>query len=121
MIELHQKVPMIKPLRVSWLAIDILKGHLTERLIDQLGEFTVAIASECQIFNANLVKYKIPTAQNMPDIDSTIVDIVESEEPGDPLGSKEVGERAVKSTISTILNAVHDTIGGKKIRVAVNS
>ena len=61
-----------------------------------------------QIINANLGEYKVPTALDVPPIESIII---ESNEPNGPYGAKEVGEGAIMPTIPAILNAVYDATG----------
>jgi len=60
------------------------------------------------ILNRNLAEYKIPTAIDMPRLESIIV---ESNEPNGPYGAKEVGEGAIMPVIPSILNAIYDAIG----------
>lgn len=61
-----------------------------------------------RIINADLAEYKMPTALDMPPVDTIIV---ESDEPNGPFGAKEVGEGAIMPTIPAVLNAVYDAIG----------
>jgi 4-hydroxybenzoyl-CoA reductase subunit alpha len=61
-----------------------------------------------RIVNANLAEYKIPTALDMPQLDSIVV---ESNEPNGPYGAKEVGEGAIMPVIPALLNAVYDATG----------
>jgi len=61
-----------------------------------------------KIVNANLAEYKIPTAIDMPELESIIV---ESHEPNGPFGAKEVGEGAIMPTIPAIINAIYDATG----------
>jgi CO/xanthine dehydrogenase Mo-binding subunit len=61
-----------------------------------------------RVINANLGEYKIPTALDMPTIESLIV---ESDEPNGPFGAKEVGEGAILPIIPAILNAIYDATG----------
>jgi 4-hydroxybenzoyl-CoA reductase alpha subunit len=61
-----------------------------------------------RIINANLAEYKIPTALDMPHLDTIIV---ESNEPHGPYGAKEVGEGAIMPVIPAILNAIYDATG----------
>jgi len=60
------------------------------------------------IVNANLAEYKIPTALDMPPLESIIVETIE---PNGPFGAKEVGEGAIMPTIPAILNAIYDATG----------
>jgi 4-hydroxybenzoyl-CoA reductase subunit alpha len=61
-----------------------------------------------RILNASLAEYKIPTALDVPPVESIII---ESHEPNGPFGAKEVGEGAIMPTIPAILNAVYDATG----------
>ncbi len=61
-----------------------------------------------RIINANLAEYKIPTALDMPRLETIIV---ESNEPHGPYGAKEVGEGAIMPVIPSILNAIYDATG----------
>ncbi|MFZ5646418.1 MAG: xanthine dehydrogenase family protein molybdopterin-binding subunit [Bacillota bacterium] len=66
------------------------------------------ISPEGRIINASLHDYKVPTAMELPEIDSTIVD---SYDPTAPFGVKESGEGPIQPTIPAIANAVYDAIG----------
>ncbi len=61
-----------------------------------------------RIINANLAEYKIPTALDMPPLETIII---ESDEPHGPYGAKEVGEGAIMPVIPSILNAIYDATG----------
>lgn len=61
-----------------------------------------------QILNPNLHDYLLPTAKDVPPIDSCTV---ESYEPRGPFGAKEVGEGSTLPVIGAIANAVYDAIG----------
>ena len=61
-----------------------------------------------KVINADLAEYKMPTALDMPPVETIIV---ESDEPNGPFGAKEVGEGAIMPTIPAILNAVYDAVG----------
>ncbi len=71
-----------------------------------------------QIINASLGEYKIPTALDMPQVQSLII---ESNEPNGPFGAKEVGEGAIMPTIPAILNAVYDATGVRITELPVTS
>ncbi|MDE3075561.1 MAG: 4-hydroxybenzoyl-CoA reductase subunit alpha [Chloroflexota bacterium] len=62
--------------------------------------------------NANLGEYRIPTALDVPNVVSELVD---SYEPAGPWGVKEVGEGATLPTMGCYGNAIYDAIG---IRIA---
>jgi CO/xanthine dehydrogenase Mo-binding subunit len=61
-----------------------------------------------QQINPNLTNYIIPTALDMPDIKT---DIVDSYDPTGPFGAKGVGEPSLVPTAAAILNAIHDAVG----------
>ncbi|HAP32480.1 MAG TPA: carbon monoxide dehydrogenase, partial [Firmicutes bacterium] len=61
-----------------------------------------------RMLNASLHDYKVPTAMELPEINTTIVD---SYDPTAPFGVKESGEGPVQPTIPAIVNAVYDAIG----------
>ena len=58
--------------------------------------------------NPNFHDYKLPTAMDMPEIDSNIVD---SYDPESAFGNKETGEGPTCPVVPAILNAIHDAIG----------
>jgi 4-hydroxybenzoyl-CoA reductase subunit alpha len=61
-----------------------------------------------RMLNPNFHDYKMPTALDMPKLDT---EIVESYDPTSAYGNKEVGEGPVGPVIPAILNAVYDAIG----------
>jgi 4-hydroxybenzoyl-CoA reductase alpha subunit len=61
-----------------------------------------------KMINPSLHDYRVPTAMELPEIDSTIVD---SYDPTAPFGVKESGEGPVQPTIPAITNAIYDAIG----------
>ncbi len=71
-----------------------------------------------QIINASLGEYKVPTALDVPQVESIII---ESNEPNGPFGAKEVGEGAIMPTIPAILNAVYDATGVRITELPVTS
>jgi aldehyde oxidoreductase len=62
----------------------------------------------------NLHDYLIPTAGDMPPVESILI---EDPSPIGPFGAKGVGEQAVIPTAPAILNAIHDAIGVRIHRV----
>ena len=56
----------------------------------------------------SILEYKIPTVHETPEIHALIV---ESIDPGGPLGAKEAGEGPQLSTVPAIANAIHDAVG----------
>jgi 4-hydroxybenzoyl-CoA reductase subunit alpha len=84
-----------------------MQGSLSMGLGEALFE-EVKFDDKGRVVNPNFAEYKIPTALDMPKIQSVIV---ESHEPNGPFGAKEVGEGAIMPTIPAILNAVSDAVG----------
>jgi CO/xanthine dehydrogenase Mo-binding subunit len=68
----------------------------------------VVFDPEGRVANATLADYRIPTALDMPRIETIIV---ESQEPNGPFGAKEVGEGGIMPTIPAILSAIYDATG----------
>ncbi len=68
----------------------------------------MVVDSTGRLLNANFHDYKMPTALDMPDLATEIVD---SYDPTSAYGNKEVGEGPVGPVIPAILNAVYDAIG----------
>ncbi len=87
------------------------EGQMEGSLSMGLGEAMfeeVKFDARGRVINADLAEYKIPTAVDMPPIETIVV---ESNEPNGPFGAKEVGEGAIMPTIPAILNAVYDAVG----------
>ena len=87
------------------------EGQMQGSVMMGMGEALMeeVIYDECgRIVNANLAEYKIPTAMDVPPLESIII---ESNEPNGPFGAKEVGEGAIMPTIPAILNAIYDATG----------
>jgi xanthine dehydrogenase molybdenum-binding subunit len=61
-----------------------------------------------RILNPTLLDYRVPTALDMPKIESVIV---ETDDPEGPFGAKGVGEQPTNPTAAAIANAVYDAIG----------
>jgi CO/xanthine dehydrogenase Mo-binding subunit len=62
----------------------------------------------------NLHDYLIPTAGDMPPVESILI---EDPSPIGPFGAKGIGEQAVIPTAPAILNAIHDASGVRIHRV----
>jgi CO/xanthine dehydrogenase Mo-binding subunit len=63
---------------------------------------------EGSVVNPNFYDYRIPTMQDVPDIESFFV---ESAEPTGPYGAKGVGEPALVPTAAAVANAIYDAVG----------
>ncbi len=97
------------------------EGQMQGSLSMGLGECLfeeVKFDSRGRVLNASLGEYRIPTALDMPNVKSIIV---ESNEPNGPYGVKEVGEGAIMPTIPAILNAIHDATGVRINELPVSS
>jgi len=68
----------------------------------------VVFDAEGRVANPTLADYRIPTALDMPAIETIIV---ESQEPNGPFGAKEVGEGGIMPTIPALLNAIYNATG----------
>ena len=60
------------------------------------------------LLNPDLLGYKIPTVQEMPEV---VPIIVESNDPEGPFGAKEAGEGPLLPILPAVCNAVYDAIG----------
>ena len=61
-----------------------------------------------QLACPSLLEYRIPTAVDLPDLETILV---ESVDPEGPYGAKECGEGSVHPTIPAVVNAVYDAVG----------
>jgi 4-hydroxybenzoyl-CoA reductase alpha subunit len=84
-----------------------MQGSMSMGLGEALFE-EVLFSRRGRILNPNLADYKIPTALDMPELRTLII---ESGEPNGPYGAKEVGEGGIMPTIPAILNAIYDATG----------
>ncbi len=60
------------------------------------------------VTNPTLLDYKIPVAQDMPEVHSVLV---EDPDPTGPFGAKGIGEPALVATAAAVANAIRDAIG----------
>ncbi|MDP6776046.1 MAG: molybdopterin-dependent oxidoreductase, partial [Candidatus Latescibacteria bacterium] len=65
---------------------------------------------EGRLMNPNLLDYPIPTALDMPEIRTVIV---EQSSPEGPYGAKGVGEPPIIPGAAAIANAIHDAVGAR--------
>ncbi len=99
----------------------LVEGQMQGSLSMGLGECLfeeVKFDSRGRILNASLGEYRIPTALDMPNVKTIIV---QSGEPNGPYGAKEVGEGAIMPTIPAILNAIADATGIRVNELPVSS
>ena len=66
------------------------------------------------LLNANLLDYKMPTAPDLPPIETVILEIPW---PGHPFGVRGVGEVPIIPPPAAIANAIHDAIGVRLTRL----
>jgi 4-hydroxybenzoyl-CoA reductase subunit alpha len=99
----HDVGKPINPMAVEGQAEGAIAMMLGETLLEN-----VAFDEHGRILDPNLHDYLLPTAQDVPPIDSGTV---QSHEPRGPFGAKEVGEGATLPVIGAIANAIEDAIG----------
>lgn len=90
---------------------DLLHAQVHGALYMGIGEAVweqVLFDDQGRIINANLAEYRVPTALDMPQITSALVD---SYDVNAPWGVKEVGEGATCPTFGSIANAIYDAAG----------
>ncbi|KLU61228.1 4-hydroxybenzoyl-CoA reductase subunit alpha [Peptococcaceae bacterium CEB3] len=76
----------------------------------------IKVGSDGRLLNPSLHDYKIPTAVDIPEIDSTIV---ASYDPTAPFGAKESGEGPIQPVIPAIANAICDAIGVRFLELPI--
>ena len=89
----------------------LLQGQIEGAILMGLGmalfeEMTLDSAG--RVTNANLRKYRLPKASDMPEIS---VHFVEEYEDGGPYGGKSIGEASIVPVAPAIINAVNDALG----------
>jgi 4-hydroxybenzoyl-CoA reductase subunit alpha len=99
----HDVGTPINPMAVEGQAEGAIVMMLGETLLEEM-----LFNDKGEILNPNLHDYLLPTAKDVPPIESSTVD---SYEPHGPFGAKEVGEGATLPVIGAIANAIYDAIG----------
>jgi 4-hydroxybenzoyl-CoA reductase subunit alpha len=99
----HDVGTPINPMAVEGQAEGAIAMMLGETLLEEM-----LFDDNGRLLNPNLHDYLLPTAKDVPPIDSNIVP---SYEPAGPFGAKEVGEGSTLPVIGAIANAVYDAIG----------
>ncbi len=87
------------------------EGQVEGSIVMGLGQALfeeIRVAEDGRLLNPNLHDYKVPTAADLPEIRTHIVD---SYDPESPFGAKESGEGPIQPVIPAILNAIYDAIG----------
>ena len=63
---------------------------------------------EGQMVNSSFLDYRMPTALDLPMIDTVVVEVTN---PGHPFGVRGVGEVTLVPPMAAIANAIHDAVG----------
>jgi xanthine dehydrogenase molybdenum-binding subunit len=63
---------------------------------------------EGEVLNPNFRDYRIPTAKDVPSVQTILI---ETDDPEGPFGAKGVGELSLNPTAAAIANAVYDAVG----------
>jgi len=61
-----------------------------------------------RLFNPSLLEYKIPTPEQMPEVEILLVG---EDDPEGPFGAKEAGEGPLIATLPAVANALYDAVG----------
>ncbi|MBB6216895.1 CO/xanthine dehydrogenase Mo-binding subunit [Anaerosolibacter carboniphilus] len=88
----------------------LIEGQIEGGIVQGLGSgiFEEMILENGIVKNPSFVDYKIPTADDMPEM---IVKFVENPEEAGPFGARGVGEPCMVPTAPAIANAVYDALG----------
>ncbi len=101
---LHDCGRAINPMHVE----GQLEGSVCGGLGQALLEDKIKGKDTGQAVNPSFMEYKLPSAVDMPDIESEAVETID---PVGPFGAKESGEGVQVSTVPAITNAVYDALG----------
>ncbi|HTW40406.1 MAG TPA: xanthine dehydrogenase family protein molybdopterin-binding subunit [Thermoplasmata archaeon] len=63
-----------------------------------------------RLFNPSLLEYKIPTPEQMPEVEILLVG---EDDPDGPFGAKEAGEGPLIATLPAVGNALYDAVGAR--------
>jgi len=116
-IEVDKKTGQIKVLKVSSvfdvgrvMNPQLLEGQLEGAILQGLGTalFEELMLKDGKVLNPSFVDYKIPVADDMPEL---IVDFVENPEESGPFGARGVAEPAMVPTAPAIANALYNALG----------
>ena len=67
--------------------------------------------------NSTLLDYRMPTALDLPMIDTCIVEVAN---PGHPFGVRGVGEANIVPPLAAIANAIHHAVGVRMQRLPMS-
>jgi CO/xanthine dehydrogenase Mo-binding subunit len=75
------------------------------------------MSPEGAMMNSSLLDYRMPTALDLPMIDTCIVEVAN---PGHPYGARGVGEASIAPPAAAIANAMHDALGVRLTNLPMN-
>ena len=70
-----------------------------------------------EMLNSSLLDYRMPTALDLPMIDTVIVEVAN---PAHPYGVRGVGEVSIVPPLAAIANAIYDAIGARMDELPMN-
>ncbi len=88
----------------------LLEGQIEGAIVQGMGTalFEELILKDGKVMNPSFVDYKIPTAEDMPEM---IIKFVENPEETGPFGARGVAEPAMVPSAPAIANAIYDAVG----------
>jgi len=86
------------------------EGQLEGSAYQGLGQalYEELVVDKGQVMNPSFLEYKIPTAMDMPEIKT---ELVEQPDPGGPFGAKGMSEGSIIAPSPAIANALYDAVG----------
>ena len=72
---------------------------------------------DAQMQNSSFLDYRMPTALDLPMIDTVVVEVPN---PGHPYGVRGVGEVPIVPPMAAIANAIHDATGVRMVNLPMN-
>ena len=75
------------------------------------------MSKEGEMANASFLDYRMPTALDLPMIDTVIIEVPN---PGHPFGVRGVGEASIVPPPAALANAIHNAIGTRLTRLPMN-
>jgi len=76
-----------------------------------------SMGEDGRMLNSSLLDYRMPTALDLPMIDTVIVEVPN---PGHPFGVRGVGEANIVPPLGALANAIHDAVGVRMNRLPMN-
>ena len=75
------------------------------------------MSEDGKMLNTSLLDYRMPTALDLPMIDTVLVEVAN---PGHPFGVRGVGEANISPPMAAIANAIHDAVGVRLTELPMN-